>query len=444
MAWGGEELSSNFKAYFKAFRNYFPRTGAYYDIAGTYIYIPERNIDPSSIFEFLHESSHARQGNSVLGMTAQALGELLSSVEERIFAVLREKVLKLIKPPPGVKSPLYYILYTYGEVYTSDRKGSLGMQQVPNLLKEEFKQIALEKNFWCLLEVFHEIDFRLRSICSSWRSVHEGVAVFDAINMCLSDDEYSKSMVIEAITELGGQEEDIGRLNEELLILGEKEKRRWERGVGCGKRYLKGFQICDRLSKKAGGRAAVWVASLAASHFPYESCDLLDMPVNEFDQWVKRGKLNFQRRFERLGDNTKLIKEIVREIEKTHMLSEETMELALDCACGGQKPLPLSKEEKLFGVWERHRIYGSELVEKFFSAIGTKIESIEGLDRLKVLDDDRTRDFRIPGQWKPPVIDGNEKVTGVSPGIRERGMRRFIKGYEVDRTRRLIRSLGTS
>lgn len=272
--------------------------------------------------------------------------------------------------------------------------------------------------------------------------VHEGLAIYATAELCLSDNfEDFMARAARVVGETLAPPE-IAKIKSSLRDVALNERRM--RGAGLATSDRRGLDAMERVVETTGMPDATWIAALAASHFPYQACDLIDMSENEFSQWVQSGGLATDVRLNRIVADPSPLKAVICRVVSGAQLTEPLMLDVLELANGGPLPNPISLDSHIYGKWERDYLWESDMASRFFARHSICPSGI-GLDLLHTLDNDMTRSFLMSDGWIPPTIFLDERrVVGPNDDEAARARRRFIDAYEIERTESLLGWLSSS
>jgi hypothetical protein len=183
---------------------------------------------------------------------------------------------------------------------------------------------------------------------------------------------------------------------------------------------------------KVGGIEALWAAVLAAGHFDYCSCNIVDMNDHDFDIWIN--DVGFTNRFRRILEQETELVNATEQILNSGNIDNTTMIAILDVARGKKRTQSMNSIEN-FWEWEKTRIWNSDLMKLVGPIDFQGADLFENTDKY---DDGKVDDFRIPENWIPTVITSKPQILFSEQDEARRTMRRFIQCYEVKRTISLI------
>lgn len=436
-----DPLSSegHFGACLKAY-NLTPRAASFhYDLLGNFLFVPFPALSPGHIFEYVHELAHAQLGNGVLGMTLQTLGECLAYAEKELIPYF-QTALGEIRSLPNVGSELYRDLLLFGE----PRRGleafpPKARSLVIGSVTKSYRALKTDPRFDLFSSGFSRMHIRVMQIIIAWERLQEGIAVVSSLELAtshnLNDDDSWEAEAVRRLTTLWTEtpKPDWPR---RLADVARLEQERWDSGRRCDPKYLEGYRLC-RETSKIGGFQGVWIAALAASHFPYHACDLLDADKKTFDGWLLSGPLDFEARLRRIVEEKVALQNASHLVQTSNALSNELKTELLKIANGGCETPPISKKAVRFWSWQRDHLWNSRTMGNLIKANdGTFGKEYDVL--MAELDDDRRNDFAIPTKWEPPIIVVDQRIFANSESEKSRAKRRFVQAYEVGRTAKLL------
>jgi hypothetical protein len=412
-----------FEAFHKAFRTLGKSNAFHYDLGGNFIYAPSETIDVDDAFDLLHEYVHSQIGNSVLGLVLQTLAECSSIVEKFLFA---EMLPSLEKLQQSGDQEAYRDLYLFGLI-----RGRSVRFQDDSRIRLAVKGIWQSTKTTDLIAAFERLRGRFIKLCRAWELIHEVAAISTSINATNSFVRYNEHLT-GFFTGCGLR--DLDSTAHSIDRTASQSKSRYDRGLAVSCMYSEARRLGD-LAIGIGGIDGLWVAVLAAGHFDYSDCNIVDCNEHDFDGWL--AGVDFTSRFRRIVDQETELRKASEQIRNCANMDNATMTKILDVARGAKRTRAIDSVEN-FWEWEKTRIWNSDLM-KIVGEIDFRGADL--FENTAKYDDGKAEDFRIPENWIPVVITSKPQVLFDDPEEARRVIRRFIQCYEVKRTTSLIASL---
>jgi hypothetical protein len=409
-----------FEAFHRAFKTLSQSNAFHYDLGGNFIYSPSETINIDDAFDLLHEYVHSQVGNSILGMVLQTLAECCSILEKFLFAEMRGS-LECLNSHGNDEA--YRELYLFGSV----RSRSVSYQErvrIQHAVKGVWKSTRISS----LASAFERLRGRFVKLCKAWELIHEAAAVSTSINATSSfvrSNEY-----LERFYQSCGLR-DLDSTSQSIDRTARQSKARYDRDLAVSRMYSEARRLGDK-AIKVGGIEALWAAVLAAGHFDYCSCNIVDMNDHDFDIWIN--DVGFTNRFRRILEQETELVNATEQIFNSGNIDNTTMIAILDVARGKKRTQSMNSIEN-FWEWEKTRIWNSDLMKLVGPIDFQGADLFENTDKY---DDGKVDDFRIPENWIPTVITSKPQILFSEQDEARRTMRRFIQCYEVKRTISLI------
>lgn len=410
-----------FEAFHRAFKTLGQSNAFHYDLGGNFIYSPSQCIDIDDAFDLLHEYVHSQVGNSILGLVLQTLAECCSILEKCLFAEIRGS-LEYLKLHGNHEA--HRDLYLFGSI----RSRSVGSHERANI-REAFNGIWESTKYSKFASAFERLRGRFVKLCKAWELIHETAAVSTSIN-ATSSFVCSNEHLTKFFGACGLRDPDA--TSQSIERTARQSKARYDRGLAVSRIYTEARGLGDK-AIAVGGIEALWVAVLAAGHFDYSTCHILDMNEHDFDTWLD--SVDFVNRFRRIVEQEIELRKASEQILDSGNIDSHTMTAILDIARAEKRNQSVNSILN-FWEWEKSRIWNSDLMKIVGTIDFRGADLFENTDKY---DDGKADDFRIPENWIPTVITAKPQILFSQQDEARRTMRRFIQCYEVKRTFSLIK-----
>jgi hypothetical protein len=391
-----------------------------YAILPNAIVIPDRPADQELILHVLHEWAHAQLSNTPLGLTIQLLRKLAGLIQRRIFPPLSETLSEMYRANL-LDRESYVELFCFGRT-----PRDTALQQ--RLIEGWRARMALpDMMLW--IDGFDTLCARSRRLWDRWRLAQELVALGWSQSIALGTIE-DEASVLEQVTQRLNIQSDKDGLRKAAQHQSTQLKAE-------SSLYGRAQRMFDEFTVRGGASHAPLIAALAATHFHYPSCHLVDMSESHFDEWLRDGRLNPTVRLERLLPYAQMA---ARFPSEPHLGPE-----LLRIACGDLPTLsPLDEQSKFFGAWTRRFIWGSRLFESCVDQPASEFIVGDALIANQKLDHDHSQDFKMFEVNQPAWVFEKDRVVEVSKAGEYAFQANLIDAYELERTSLLLSTLRKS
>jgi len=413
-----EEDEAHFLSYWLATVRRRLEPGFRYQPFLNYVHWSDTPSLSSALYNYFHEYSHAQLNNGVLGLTLNTLQKIPAHLEKLLFPVL-SGILKAADTSGEQGQRLYRDLFVFGHplqgwLSSDEARSLIGLQRL-----NEFHATLHLDPMSHHRRVFRELNYRRRLMYSEWEELHEAFATFNGIMIAVSDEDWYRDIRKTTIVRFAPGFSEKGReaLEQELKCLAEERANEYLRVKNPKSIYARGYQAMLPIFNAHEHPAAVHVAALVASHFPYHCCNLLDMPEQEFEQWtVGGGALSPKARFKLIANEPNCLSPAMNALRTRGTLSETEMRPLLEMLLSGITYVPLPGEDsKLFGAWERRYLWDSKLFTGVLGTTATQHFGADGMRLSQRFDEDKSWDFRHGECWNPPIIFPDGRIKGQNP-----------------------------
>lgn len=388
----------------------------HYDMGGDFVFMPGLSPDASTVYEFMHEWTHSMLASGLHGQVVLNLNCMASTVADVIFAYFDGMLERAI---PEQRFPHKF----------PTTKALVALDAASSRLLPAWKGLCEIQEFDVALIVFDELNYRRKRLIEIWHDLHEGVASHTVMSLCLSQLDDPQDWVGSVKRYLGSiiTGDFDSDLHQQLSEISKFEQRRLERDV-IPDDYARGLRVAMRICDPGPEFDVVWAGVLAAMHFQYSGVKLLDMPRSEFEAWLAK----YAVRFERLSHHGSLLKELNQEMGSPNGPRDELLLGALRIAEGHEVNL----RAEALGKWLKEGFWSSALFGRFLEAVGVNIDD-DSQELETRITADRTLDFRLQHFKNPNVIDEHGRIltNGDSHDAVQRG---FMRSFTITRTEKLL------
>ena len=423
-----------FSAYFLGFTTLHPALGFWYHPFVDFIFIPRFGSNSNALFDFLHEVSHAQLQNGILGMLLQSLQKLPAPIEKMLFGRLRE-VLDSWQRTSEDHESLYRELFLFGE---PRRVPASTLTRLPAALLRNFRDAMVDERFQTRWRVFHVINSRRCAIASRWRLVQEAFATFLSVRLPFQDDDFCHLLLQRATHALYPTLDPDARkeLLRTIAPIAAQAEARMQRVKNARSVYTRGFKLLARVGDEYGSTFVAMVAALAASHFPYPQCPVLDAKQAEFDVWVSGILLNPHERLLHLVSDRGLL----RPFSGAGVEQEDVPDLMRQLL----KSLPgYSTSSTSFGEWAGTNLWGSPFYAQAFDTPPLSLAGDAAQRYCQLFSEDRSHVFTHGPAFIPTLLHEDGSIIQADENVRRAFMSNFVDAYEIDRTTRLLQTLAS-
>lgn len=381
-----------------------------YDPVLDYIYLPDKYDAVSFLTGFFHETQHSALGQSIYGMTLTSI----SAIEDLIALKLYSNFLYggIVEPneqefwsSTGSERPLYERIEKQWEAHKSFLSK-----------KDRIARIAEQTEFVKLTKALKVIRSRLSRLTSLWRTCQEGYALYSELTV---EDEYPKhyyNLAMAFPSQFEGKDiSDVYERAIERISVIRNQIRSDDPNIPSYCR--KGFNLFEKINNARDCYDDVWIAARLASHFPYYSCDILDMEGEEFDRICESSVLDTERRLEILSDSPEIIPKLP--------LETSTVQSALEFLMLGELREPVFPESIFFDIWDTTCNLNAEIFKEAFGQSPFEIPKESNQDFRFDLNAGIDTEFPLP-----PVVKASGEVYAKDEKTREI----FIKHYNMNFT----------